>query len=82
MEKKDKLNRKICLKRDNRDKRIYIKHSENAYEVFLCEYNKDLMKKSYIYLMEHCGACFMSAEFFESDFTIYEQLSLFDEVSL
>jgi hypothetical protein len=82
MAKKDNLNRKICFKRENCDKRIYIKHSENGYEVFLCPYNKELMNKSYMYLMEHCGATYVGAELFETDYTVYEQVSLFDEVVL
>jgi hypothetical protein len=82
MAKKDNLNRKICFKRENSEKRFYIKHNENGYEVFLCPYSKELMNKSYMYLMEHCGACFIGAEAFEGYYTVYEQISLFDEVSL
>ena len=71
------MNYKICIYREDGIKRLYVQY-DNAYEVFLKEYYPGLENKSYMWLMEHGGAHYIYEDVFNIHYTLYEQISLFE----
>jgi hypothetical protein len=67
----------ICIDRSDGLKRLYIRY-EYAYEVMHVKYFKGLEKKSYMWMMEHGGAFFIDEITFHTMYTLYEQISLFE----
>ena len=68
---------KICIDRADGLKRLYVQY-DNSYEVFHKQYEPGLEKKSYMWFMEHGGAHFIHEDVFNIYYTLYEQISLFE----
>jgi hypothetical protein len=71
------MNYKICIDRSDATKRLYVQY-DNAYEVFHKQYEPGLEKKSYMWFMEHGGALYCWEDVFNIHYTLYEQVSLFE----
>jgi|LakMenEpi03Aug12_release.lakeMendotaPanAssembly.Ray.scaffolds.fasta_scaffold2160225_1 hypothetical protein len=70
---------KICFKRDDNSKHIYLKHENDAYEVILKKYFNGIENHSIGWLIEKFGALYCSSDIFEKYYTVYQQGSLFNE---